>query len=216
MSLVKDTRFALGIATGKPFQVLVQVTNRCNMRCSFCDFWPNGVPPAEELTVADYQKLAAELADAGTFLVSVEGGEPTLRPDLVEIVRAFGVRHLPVLYTNGWHVTPELARSLFDAGLTQVGVSIDFSDPIRHDAKRGLAGAYERAWRAVDTFKKAAPLQERLPARRRRRRLAGARRGRRAARAAVALSALPRVLEVPGRDRPLPREKRRPPDVLGG
>ena len=157
MSLLKDTRFAFGIATGKPFQVLVQVTNRCNMRCSFCDFWPNGVPPAEELTVADYAKLAADLAKTGTFLVSVEGGEPTLRPDLVEIVRVFGERHLPVLYTNGWHVTPELAKSLFAAGLTQAGVSIDFSDPIRHDAKRGLAGAFDRAWRAVDTFKKAAP-----------------------------------------------------------
>lgn len=157
MSLVKDARFALGIATGKPFQVLVQVTNRCNMRCSFCDFWPNGVPPAEELTVADYRTLAAELAQVGTFLVSVEGGEPTLRPDLVEIIAAFAERHLPVLYTNGWHVTPALAGALFDAGLTQAGVSIDFSDPIRHDAKRGLAGAYERAWSAVDTFKAAAP-----------------------------------------------------------
>ena len=157
MSVLKDARFAWSIASGKPFQVLVQVTNRCNMRCSFCDFWPNGVPPAEELTLDDYRRIARELSSVGSFLVSVEGGEPTLRPDLVEIVRAFAEWHHPVLYTNGWHVSETLARDLFAAGLTQVGVSIDFSDPIRHDAKRGLAGAWDRAWRAVETLRSAAP-----------------------------------------------------------
>lgn len=157
VSAAKDARFAWGVATGRPFQVLIQVTNRCNMRCSFCDFWPNGVPPAEELAAADFRRLAGELARVGTFLVSVEGGEPLLRPDLVEVVSAFAGRHLTVLYTNGWHVTSGLARALFEAGLTQVGVSIDFSDPIRHDAKRGLAGAWERAWQAVEIFRAAAP-----------------------------------------------------------
>ena len=148
-------RFAAGIAAKQPFQVLVQVTNRCNMKCSFCDFWANGAPPSQELTVDEYRRIAGELSQAGTFLVSIEGGEPTVRPDLVEIVRAFGERHLPVLYTNGWFVDRELADALFAAGLHQVGVSIDFADPIRHDAKRGIAGAWERAWRAVETLREA-------------------------------------------------------------
>ena len=70
----RDARFAAGIAAKKPFQVLLQVTNRCNMRCSFCDFWPNGVAPKLELQTVDFQKLARDLADIGTFLVSIEGG----------------------------------------------------------------------------------------------------------------------------------------------
>src|SRR5690348_2020757 len=40
----KDASFALGLLRRRPFQVLVQVTNRCNMKCSFCDFWPNVAP----------------------------------------------------------------------------------------------------------------------------------------------------------------------------
>lgn len=96
-----DLRFAAGIAMRRPFQVLVQVTNRCNMKCSFCDFWPNGAHPREELSVDDFRQLAADLAKQGTFLVSIEGGEPFLRPDLVEIVRAFSAKHVTVLYTNG-------------------------------------------------------------------------------------------------------------------
>ena len=109
----RDARFAAGIAAKKPFQVLLQVTNRCNMRCSFCDFWPNGVAPKLELQTVDFQKLARDLADIGTFLVSIEGGEPTVRPDLVEIVKALSERHVTVLYTNGWHITEELAKKLF-------------------------------------------------------------------------------------------------------
>jgi MoaA/NifB/PqqE/SkfB family radical SAM enzyme len=150
--MTNELRFALGILGHRPFQCLVQVTNRCNMQCSFCDFWPNGVPSREELTVSDFTRVAAELAELGCFLVSIEGGEPFVRPDLTDIVRAFGERHLPLLYTNGWYVTPEKARALFDAGLTQVGVSIDFPDA-RHDAKRGWPGAFERARRAVEIFR---------------------------------------------------------------
>lgn len=153
----RDLRFVGGILRKQPFQVLVQVTNRCNMRCSFCGFWPNGVAPKLELTVADYQRIAGELAQIGTFLVSVEGGEPLLRPDIIEIVRAFGQHHAPVLYTNGTYVNEEKARGLYQAGVTQVGVSIDFADASRHDAKRRLDGAFAQAWRAVDILKAQAP-----------------------------------------------------------
>ena len=149
--------FAAGIALRRPFQCLIQVTNRCNMKCSFCDFWPNGVPPAQELVLEDYCRIAGELAGMGRFLISIEGGEPFVRRDLVEIVRAFSSRHLPVLYTNGWYVDAEATRNLFAAGLTQVGVSIDFPDAARHDAKRGIAGAFERACNAVQLFREAAP-----------------------------------------------------------
>jgi MoaA/NifB/PqqE/SkfB family radical SAM enzyme len=136
---------------------LVQVTNRCNMKCSFCDFWPNGVPRAQELTVVDYQRVADQMADIGSFLVSIEGGEPLVRPDILDIVSVFSKRHLPVLYTNGWFVDREFANAVFAAGITQVGVSIDFPDAARHDGKRGLAGAHERAWRAVEHLRAAAP-----------------------------------------------------------
>lgn len=161
MTARQDLAFALGIARGRPFNCLVQVTNRCNMRCSFCDFWPNGAPPAQELTLADYQRLSDELAGLGCFLVSIEGGEPLLRPDLVEIVRAFARHHLPLLYTNGWYVTERAARDLFAAGLTQVGVSVDYAEPADHDRKRGLPGATERAWRAVELLRDAAPRGDR-------------------------------------------------------
>ncbi|HEX6099933.1 MAG TPA: radical SAM protein [Thermoanaerobaculia bacterium] len=154
---VRDLRFAAGVARRRPFQVLLQVTNRCNMRCNFCDFWPNGAAPREELTTRDFEQLAAQLAELGTFLVSIEGGEPFVRPDLVDIVRAFAKQHIPLLYTNGWYVDAEAARALWDAGLAQVGVSIDYADAARHDRRRALPDAFDRAWNAVALLRDSAP-----------------------------------------------------------
>lgn len=62
-TVIRDSRFALGIARRRPFQVLLQVSNRCNMKCSFCDFWPNVAPRKDELTVADYLSIADALAE---------------------------------------------------------------------------------------------------------------------------------------------------------
>src|SRR5204863_2924663 len=124
----------------------------CNMKCSFCDFWPNPAPKKDELTTADFVRVADELAELGCFLVSIEGGEPYARTDLVEIVRAFGRRHVPVLFTNGWYTTRENASELWDAGLAHANVSIDFPDGARHDGKRGLAGTTDRAWAAIDAL----------------------------------------------------------------
>jgi radical SAM protein with 4Fe4S-binding SPASM domain len=156
-AMIKDADFAAGLLRQKPFNVLIQVTNRCNMKCSFCDFWPNAAPKHDELTTAQYRQLARELDDLGCFLISIEGGEPMVRPDLVEIVRALGKKHLPQLFTNGWYIDRDNAQALFDANLTHASVSIDYPDAARHDAKRRLDGAFDRAWRAVDHLMKAAP-----------------------------------------------------------
>ena len=148
---------AAGILRRRPFSVLIQVSNRCNMRCSFCQFWSNGVRPELELTMEDFERLEESLTGLGRFVISIEGGEPFVRPDILQIVEILSRRHATVLYTNGWYITEEKAEALFAAGVTQVGVSIDFPDAVRHDAKRGLDGGWAQAWRAVDRLRAAAP-----------------------------------------------------------
>lgn len=155
--LSRGAGFLKTILRHRPFSVLIQVTNRCNMRCAFCNFWSNAASPHDELSLADFASLEAQLSQLGRFLVSIEGGEPMLRPDLAEIVKIFSRRHLTVLYTNGWFVTAENAHRLFQNGLTQAGVSIDFDEATRHDAIRGAAGASQRAWQAVNWLRDAAP-----------------------------------------------------------
>lgn len=156
-AMLKDAEFAAGILRKKPFNCLVQVTNRCNMKCSFCDFWPNVAPREEELSLRDYQRLATELAGLGCFLLSVEGGEPLVRKDLIDILRALGKKHIPSLFTNGWYIDKDKAKAIFDAGTSTVSVSLDYPDAARHDQKRRLEGAFEKVLRALDHLLAAAP-----------------------------------------------------------
>ncbi len=127
-----------------------QVTYRCNFRCRFCHYWHDPLGKAPEPSVADYAAGARKLAGLGTLMISLAGGEPLLRTDLPEIISAIGEYHFPFVTTNGWFVTPDVAGQLMRAGAWGVSVSIDYSRPERHDQRRGVPGAWEQAWRAVD------------------------------------------------------------------
>jgi MoaA/NifB/PqqE/SkfB family radical SAM enzyme len=150
-------RLLTGFVAGRPIHCIVQVSNRCNLTCGFCSFWERPAPPSEEMTVADFETVAAKLAEAGSMVVSLEGGEPLLRPDIVDIVRAFARYHHPILFTNGWRVTEPLARALWAAGLTEIGVSIDYASAEKHDAHRGKVGTFAAALAALEVLKTTAP-----------------------------------------------------------
>lgn len=146
--------FGLTILKKQPFSVLLQVTNRCNLKCPFCDFWPNGLPK-EELRLEEHQRIAGELAEIGSFLVSVEGGEPLVRPDIAPIVAALAqAGHLPILYSNGWFMDDARSDALAEAKVHKVGISIDFPEAARHDQMRGLPGTFDRAMMAIEGLKK--------------------------------------------------------------
>ncbi|MHC4981764.1 MAG: radical SAM protein [Planctomycetota bacterium] len=132
-----------------------QVTYRCNFRCRFCGYWHDPMGLEAEPTVADYAAGARKLASAGSLLVSLAGGEPLLRKDLPEIAGEIGRYHFPFVTTNGWYVTPPAARELMQAGVWGVSVSIDYAEPQRHDARRGMRGAWRQAWRAVERLSEA-------------------------------------------------------------
>ena len=152
---VKKRRLFRAWTSGHPLWCAWQVTYRCNFRCRFCHYWRDPLGRVPEPPVAQYADGARKLASYGTMLISLAGGEPLLRTDLPEIVSAVGEYHFPFVTTNGWFVTPQLARELMAAGLWGVSVSIDFATAARHDAARGMRGAWKHAWRAVELLSEA-------------------------------------------------------------
>ncbi len=142
---------ALEDAVGRRLHYLrLSITDRCNFRCVYC--LPEGCGAAagpEPLTVAEIQRLVRGFADLGFWKVRLTGGEPTVRRDVVEVVRAVagtpGVRKVG-LTTNGWRLDA-LAPALRAAGLASINVSLDSLDPARFRAvtgspraDRGVAG----------------------------------------------------------------------------
>jgi radical SAM protein with 4Fe4S-binding SPASM domain len=106
----------------------------------------------EELSVSEFASGARKLRKLGPMFISLAGGEPLIRKDLPEIVNVVSSYHFPFITTNGWLVTPDLAKRLFRSGLMGAVVSLDFADERRHDENRGKEGAFKKAVAAVRYF----------------------------------------------------------------
>jgi GTP 3',8-cyclase len=113
----------------------VSVTDRCNYRCTYC-MPEDGVQHVDRADVLSFEEICALcrcFARLGVTRVRLTGGEPTVRRDLVELVRQ--IRGIPeirdlALSTNG-HLLAELARPLREAGVDRLNVSVDTLDPAR-------------------------------------------------------------------------------------
>ena len=135
----------------------ISVIDHCNLRCVYC--MPlrglTFVPSPELLTAAEIEAVVQAAVDVGFHKFRLTGGEPTLRPDIVEITSRIaavdGVRDL-AMTTNGI-LLPRLARPLREAGLRRLNVHLDTLDPERlkklmrfasvEEVEAGIAAAEE-------------------------------------------------------------------------
>jgi radical SAM protein with 4Fe4S-binding SPASM domain len=125
--------------------VIWNVCMHCNMHCPHCYASAVASPSPSDLTAAEGIKLLDDLAANGVRVVIFSGGEPLMRPDLLDLLRharALGIA--PQLSTNGVLIDQAVAQRLAQAGVAYVGVSID-GGPDFNDAYRGLEGGYEAA-----------------------------------------------------------------------
>lgn len=125
--------------------VVWNTTNRCNLSCQHCYLNAEDKHYKDELTNAEARAFIEDIAQMRCPVLLFSGGEPLLRPDLMELVayaKSLGLR--PVLSSNGTLITPEKAKELAAAGLQYVGVSID-GLPAIHDRFRGREGAFADA-----------------------------------------------------------------------
>jgi cyclic pyranopterin phosphate synthase len=116
----------------------ISVTDRCNFRCVYCmpvDGLP-WLPKAEILTYEEITEIVRQLAPLGLRRLRITGGEPTIRPDLITLVRMLrsvqGIEDIS-LSTNGVKL-PDLAKPLREAGLDRVNMSADSLRPERISA----------------------------------------------------------------------------------
>lgn len=147
--LKKKLRFAKSFLRNRLVHVNLQILYSCNYRCAICDFWKPAWRQKPSLSAAQAEVISDQLNLLGPQIISIGGGEPLLHPELTTIVRMLARNHFPVMITNGSLVTPELARTLFAAGMVEISVSVDYADASRHDAQRGVAGAHARAIEAL-------------------------------------------------------------------
>jgi len=123
-----------------PIHLDIEVTNRCNLRCTFCDKLPYLKP--EEIGSLDFN-LFLRIIDEGAErnLCSLKlsyRGEPLLHPQLPDMVAYAKKKDVLDVYfnTNGMLLNDSKARALMEAGLDRISVSVEGVDPVAFERER--------------------------------------------------------------------------------
>jgi radical SAM protein with 4Fe4S-binding SPASM domain len=140
------------------FLLAINLTNRCNLACAHCymDAKTLKYGGENELTTEEVCCLLDDIAGRSTeTMVVLTGGEPLMRGDLEELV-AHGVKRglSMVVGTNGVALTDRRVQSLKAAGAMGAGISVDSLDPVKHNAFRGLPGAWEKTLNGIEACKR--------------------------------------------------------------
>lgn len=147
--------------TGKrlaPISTYIAITGKCMYNCWHCSakrFIKDKDDKSKEMTTNEIKKIVKSLQDLGVGIIGFTGGEPLLRNDLKEMIRSIDKRSISYLFTNGYSLSLNKAKSLKNAGLFGIGISIDSLYKETHDKKRGYNGAYENSISAIKNSKKA-------------------------------------------------------------
>ncbi|MCK5287464.1 MAG: radical SAM protein [Candidatus Omnitrophica bacterium] len=140
------------IGRKRPIYVHFAVTHRCSLRCRMCGIWSTG-NEAEEISLLDINRIAEYLYSLGVVSISLGGGEPLERKDLVDIVRIFKKNKFNVrLLTNGIIEDSSKIKDLINAGLDEVSISLDILDPTKQDYICSGEGVWDKVVGTMKIF----------------------------------------------------------------
>jgi len=144
--LMKST---VAVYDGKviPCSTYVALTNKCGFNCWHCS---KADRQGEELRKEVWIQIMKKLQDIGVSIIGFTGGEPLLREDLEDIIKSIDSRSTTILFTSGDGLTSEKAKSLKDAGLFYVAISLDHYDKVKHNKLRGSDRAFDVAVQAIE------------------------------------------------------------------
>src|ERR1051325_6328635 len=115
------------LSTEHPFLVHIIPTRRCNLDCGYCNEYDDVSKP---VPLEEMKRRLDLLADMGTSIITISGGEPLLHPELEEVIRHIRERGMIAgMITNGFLLSEKRIKSLNEAGLEHLQISIDNVTP---------------------------------------------------------------------------------------
>lgn len=138
-----------------PRKVYWGLTNACNSRCKHC-YQAGGDTYPDELTTEEIYDAADDFAKNQISFINLSGGEPFLRPDLLEIAEyTIEKGMITSIVTNGTLINEEKAQKMKEIGVCAVAISVDGLTASTHDTSRGVTGLFDKAMKGLRAVKKA-------------------------------------------------------------
>ena len=133
-----------------------EVTRNCNLSCIHCRASSTKGPYSGELDTMASFRLLDQIAEVGSPIVILTGGEPLLRQDIFKIAKYGTDKGLKmVMAPNGTLITKKYAAKMADSGIKRISISLDGATKKSHDSFRGVNGAFESAIRGINLAKEA-------------------------------------------------------------
>src|ERR1700733_1087979 len=115
------------VSTDHPIMAHIIPIRRCNLSCAYCNEYDDVSKP---VAVDVLERRINKLADLGTSILTLSGGEPLLHPELDDIIAIMRRRgFMAGMITNGYLLTAERVQRLNKAGLDHLQISIDNEMP---------------------------------------------------------------------------------------
>jgi MoaA/NifB/PqqE/SkfB family radical SAM enzyme len=147
----KRQEFAAREGIYPPFLIVISPTMRCNLRCLGC--YAGSYPRSDDpLPLETLDRIVTEGKSMGTYFYTISGGEPFLRPDLLDLYE----RHTDcvfMVYTNGTRLTDDVVARLQRLGNVAPAISVEGYEE-QTDFRRGR-GVYRQVLAAMDRLREA-------------------------------------------------------------
>lgn len=132
------------------------INSECNLKCIMCYATKYNDPGKKPLALGEIESVWKECEKQGAFISVLEGGEPTLREDIDEVVKAMHPeRNIVVLVSNSTLLTEERIRHYKKIGISVLHLSLDGTNPELNDSIRRFKGHFNKVMQCVEWAKKA-------------------------------------------------------------
>ncbi|MBU2540517.1 MAG: radical SAM protein [Candidatus Omnitrophica bacterium] len=135
-----------------PRNVIFEITHQCNLRCRHCYVVPDS--RKKELTTSQVKSVFKQLVDVGCLHLTLTGGEPLVRPDIISLIdyaRRLGL--FIHLFTNATLINLEIADKLGELSLTSLEISFHSLKPKRFDSFTRVEGSFDSVMKAIRLVK---------------------------------------------------------------
>jgi len=149
-----DDEIREAVAAGRLLSMEIEFSRACNFRCAYC-YLEGRTAAADELSLDEIEDVILQAKGLGARKIIILGGEPTIYPHLVPMLRFLGRQGLEIeLFTNGSGVTTELASVLAEERVRMV-VKMNSRQAAIQDRLAGTSGAFAHICRALENLGRA-------------------------------------------------------------